>query len=90
MRYNNVDDIIFVDRDGKSHVVKDIRQFESYQLMTSIKIQSGDMIDEIACRNDIYGDDAEMLIYKIFDFNRIKIAEANFDLSKITSLDIPV
>lgn len=88
MRYLTIDNIVFTDKDGNVFTLKDMREYPAYVLMENIKIQKGDMLDEIASRKNIYGDDAEMMTFKIFDFNRLQIVESDFNTLK--TLDIPV
>jgi len=89
MRYQEIDNIIFENKDGKSYTIKDLREYPDYTTLTSLDIEENAMIDEIASRPEIYGEGAEYQSYEIFEHNRIKIFEARFLLSKVSNLRIP-
>jgi len=89
MRYFNQTDIVFIDKDGISYQIKETRKIESLATAIDISINEGDTLDEIATRRNILGDNAEHLIYKIFDHNIVEIVEAGYDLDKMKSLRIP-
>ena len=88
MRYVAVENITFTDWDGKKIVVKDMRKYPDYITAFSMNVQDTDRIDEIATRQDIYGRDSEMDVYKIFDHNRVSIVDNRYSLNK--KLKIPV
>ena len=88
MRYVSVENITFTDWDGKKIVVKDMRKYPDYITAFSMNVQDTDRIDEIATRQDIYGRDSEMDVYKIFDHNRISIVDNQYKLNK--KIKIPV
>ncbi len=90
MRYIGIEDIEFTDINGNTVVVKDMREYSDYNLMAIIKINENDMLDEIACRDEVYGEGNESMSYAIFEMNREKITENDFSLSKIKSLMIPM
>lgn len=90
MRYEAVDNVSFTNKDGKTVNIKDMREYPDYQTITSIKIQDIDKVDEIASRDEIYGEDAEGEAYKIVDHNIIKFLENDFDMSKIQRINIPL
>ena len=89
-RYNDIDIIIFTDKNGNSFPVKDIRPIPSNPIALSVVITNETDIDEVASRSDIYGDLAEDQTSRIFDANIIKLTENNFDVSKLSELKIPV
>lgn len=89
MRDLAVDNIIFTDKNGKSYEIKDIRPIPSYTVLTKINVSGELFFDEIASREEIYGEGKEDLAYKIFDANVRSIIEANFNTTKIKELIIP-
>lgn len=90
MRYALVDDIVFTDINGKEYTIKDFRPYEQFKTFAKIKLQGEKYLDEIATRPEYYGDDAEGESYKIADANIVKLFEADFDLSKIKELQVPL
>ena len=89
MRYELVDEIVFVDINGNNRTIKDMREYEDQNMVASVNILGSAFIDEIATRQEFYGDGSEFEIYKVVDFNIIKLFDAGFDLSKIKKLEIP-
>jgi hypothetical protein len=90
MRYEPINTISFINKNGVTVNIKDIREYPPYETYLSLNIKAEDKIDEIATRFEIYGDEAEGESYKIIDNNIIKLFEANFKLDKIKKLDIPL
>ena len=90
MRYIEIPTISFTDKDGVNFPVKDLREFPDYETAFNKQIISGDFIDEVASRKDVFGDDSEDLSYLIFEHNIVEIVEARWDLSKLKTLRIPV
>jgi len=90
MRYSTIENISFETKTGKSLEIKDMREYPNYTLLGMLKITTEDQIDEIASREEIYGDEGEALSFKIVDFNIIKLFEENFELEKLNVLKIPV
>lgn len=89
MRYQEIDNVIFTNKDGNSFTIKDMREYPDYTLLMPLEIGEDEMIDEIASRPDIYGDEAESQSFKIFENNKVKIFEARFMFSKLRKLRIP-
>jgi hypothetical protein len=89
-RYLDVDTITFTDIHGNSYPVKDIRPISTQVLNFTIPVKDGDLLDEIATRPEVFGDFAENQAWRIFDLNIAELAEANFDLSKLKRLKIPI
>jgi hypothetical protein len=85
-----LDDVVFTDYHGRSYRIKDIRPFPDYVFSKTINISGADDIDEIASREEIYGRDGESLAYAIIDFNKEKLFDAKYDMTKLRTLDIPV
>lgn len=90
MRYINIDTVIFTNEEGKSFSVKDVRLIEEQVSLIIIKNEKNVYLDEVANRKNIYGENSESDIYKIFDFNIVKIVESRFDINKLKELRIPV
>lgn len=91
MRFIEIDNITFIDKDGNRFPIKDIRPIEELTTAAEVEISNRDMIDEVATRTSprIYGEDSEHLIYKVFDHNAREIIEAGWDLGKLSKLKIP-
>jgi hypothetical protein len=90
MRYFDVDTISFETDVGDKVAIKDMREYPEYTTAKKIKIRADDRPDEIATRNDVFGDDAEGDTYKIIDHNIADLFDACFDLSKLKQLRIPI
>lgn len=89
-RYNDVDTISFEDVNGNQFPVKDIREISSQTLAFEVDVKQEDLLDEVASRRETFGDFGEVQSWRIFDLNIVKLTEANFDMSKISRLKIPV
>lgn len=89
MRFVNIDTVVFTDINGNNYSVKDFRTLPSYQTAFVLPINSSDMIDEIASRDEVYGEFAEDQCYKIFEANVLKLTEYDFNLSQLRELIIP-
>lgn len=89
MRYINEDDFVWTDGDNVTHKLKFFRTIPSYDSMKKITTTAFDMLDEIASRQEIYGDGGELDTYKLIEANRTKLIESGFDMAKIKTLEIP-
>ena len=89
-RYISVDTITYLHTDGNSYPINDIREIPEEPVSFEIDIKEDDLLDEIASRKTVYGDNGEMQAYRIFDANIIKLTEANFELTNIKRLKIPI
>lgn len=89
MRYRNVPDIIFNDKQGRSFTVKDIRPIPDYENILDIKVEKGMFLDELISRKEYYDDDNEGLAYAMVDHNRVKMVENDFDISKLQKIRLP-
>ena len=90
MRYMTIPTISFTDSYGRTHAIKDMREYPTYTTMMMLDTKATDQIDEIATRQDVYGDGAEGDTYKIHEANIEKLFEEKWDMSKIKQLRIPV
>jgi hypothetical protein len=89
MRYETVENITFTDVNRKSRIIKDMREYETQNIVAAVNVLNSRFIDEIATREEIYGDGSEFEIYKIVDQNIVKLFDARFNLEKIKKLEIP-
>ena len=89
MRYEETDTIKFTTIDGKELSIKDIREYESLESVAKINVYDSKFIDEIATREDVYGEESEFESYKIADQNIVNLFENSFDITKIKTLGIP-
>ena len=90
MRYVEIDDVIFTDINGNSRTVKDIRPLEQLETLTSVPIDVGTTLDEIASRPEIFGEGTEGSSYRIFDHNALALADANFEIDRLKTIRIPL
>jgi hypothetical protein len=88
--FDNVDIIQFNDEVGNIIPVRDKKDIDIYDLAQTIKVQHGMDIDEIISRPDFYGPGGEELSYAVIDMNAERLAEIDFDISKLKTIDIPV
>lgn len=89
MRYELVGEIVFTDINSKNTTIKDMREYEDQIIVASVNILDSRFIDEIATKEEFYGEASEFETYKIVDQNIIKLFEAEFDITKLRKLDIP-
>jgi len=89
MRYLDIDDIVFTNKDGNSFTLKNFREVPSYVTMFQYKLKNDEDLDLVAIQKECYGDGYEGECYRIFENNIVRIVDAGFDLAKLTYLDIP-
>lgn len=89
-RYNNVDIISFTTIDGKSYPVRDIREISTQTLSYEIDKNEDDLLDEVASRQEVFGDLGEGQSWRIFDLNITELTQVNFDTTKIKRLKVPL
>jgi hypothetical protein len=90
MRYLEIDTITYTDKNGKQIPIKDIRPIKPLALSTSVNVKENDLLDDLASRENVYGEFGELLSWRIFDLNIVKLTENNFNMSKIKKLNVPV
>lgn len=90
MRYINVDNVDFTDVNGNIVVIKDKRIVPEYNIVTTIQKDEKELLDEIAIKEEIYGEGNEDLAYLLFEANQKEIIEVDFDITKIRNIKIPV
>lgn len=82
--------IAFTNYAGKQINVKDVRPISSQTLAFEIDKKENDLLDEIASRKEVYGNMGELQSWRIFDLNIVRLAEVNFDLTRLKRIKIPV
>jgi hypothetical protein len=82
--------ISFTWLDGHDYNLKDMKEYPAYDSFVKIKLKQNDQLDEIASRTDVYGSGSESYAYLLFECNREKIVENNFDLNKLHELKVPI
>lgn len=87
---NETDNVSFTWIDGYIYNIKDVKEYPAYDNFVKLKLNQNENLDEIASRTNVYGADAESYAYLIFECNREKIVENNFDLNKLHEIKIPV
>jgi hypothetical protein len=92
IRYTGVADVSFTDYNGNSYSVKDIRYLDAsdYETWFSVELKSGDDLDEIASRKNVYRDGGEPEVYRIIEHNIIALMDCMFDTSMMKSIKIPI
>jgi len=89
LRYFDIDSVSFTNRNGVTVPVKDKRPIENLPKSFKVAVNKG-LLDEIASRQNVYGEGAEDQAYKIMDANIIKIVESGYDITKLREVDIPL
>lgn len=89
-RYVNIDTISFTDKNEQSFPVKDIRPISDEPIAFTLPVSGAKLLDEIASRQDVYGNFGEGQSHRIFDANIVKLMESKFDLTKLKELNIPL
>ena len=90
MRYFNIPTVSFNDANGRTVPVKDVRPIGQEVVDFGITTKEGDLLDEIASREEIFGPGSEDESFRLFDANIVELYEARFDVSKVRRLSIPV
>lgn len=89
MRYVAIDNIEFTNANGRTFTIKDRRPIPTYTILTEIDKTSDELGDEIAVKNEVYGENSEDLAYRIYEANIIELIESRFDFSKLKRVKIP-
>jgi len=89
-RYNLIDTITYNDKNGTEYPVKDVRPIPSYINGREVPLPAESKIDGLITREDNFGPDTEEYTYAVTDYNIEKLAEHNFDLSRLKRIRIPV
>lgn len=90
MKWNNVDTIVFTDANGDSYSVKDIKPLETYGIGGTVQIQQNLDLDELVSRPEYFGKGNEGRTWELIEMNAEQLVDANFDLSKIKTLLMPI
>lgn len=91
MRYINTDTIDFTDVDNVTHKITDWREIPSYQTWKNINNITEDVeLDEIASRDEFFGDGAEYMNYALVEANLVKMMEADFNSKELKKIIVPV
>ena len=90
MRYMTADSVVFTDAVGRTVTIKDTipmvgKSDRSFEVPCFADIA----LDEVATRQEAYGDNAEASAYLIFEENAVEIMEARMDMGKIKKLRVP-
>lgn len=90
MRYLNADDVTFTSPDGKAVSLKDtlpmVGRSDSF---FEVECSPGVALDEVATRQEAYGDGMEASAYRVFEENAVEIFEARLDMGKVSRLRVP-
>lgn len=90
MRFLDVDTVTFTDINGKQYPVKDRREISTQVQAFEIETKSNDLLDEVASRKEVYGDNGEVHAWRIFDLNIAELTQVDFNMTKIKKLKIPL
>lgn len=89
MRYIGISNIVFEYENNRFVEIKDIYDIPEYEISVDTAITKNSMLDEIASRDNVYGEEAEYLSYKLFEANIVQIVDYNFTLDGLSRLKIP-
>lgn len=91
MRYFQSDTVAFTDAAGRTANLKEILpMIGRASASTEVECRPDTALDEIATRDEAYGEGAEASSYRIFEENAVEIIEARVDMSRIKKLRIPL
>jgi hypothetical protein len=82
--------ISFNDENGVTYPVRDKKDIDTWQTGLTIDIHQGEDIDEIASRQEYFGNGSEDLSYAIIEANIESMVEQGFDVGKLKKIIIPV
>ena len=85
-----MDIIQFNDEIGNVFPVRDKKDIDAYELAQTVKVQAGMDVDEVISRPEFYGVGGEEMSYAVIEMNSEKLAEVDFDISRLKTLDIPI
>lgn len=89
-RYISVDTITFTNKNGNSFPVKDTRPISEQTINQEIDVTRGDLLDEIASRKEVFGDNGEVQTWRLFDANIVELTENGFEINNIKKLKVPL
>lgn len=91
MRFVEIPEITYINKDGVNIAIKDIRPIEHDQIKAlDYRLKKGEMIDEIITRRDFADEESEHIIYKTYDFNIANLVDNKYNVDKLKILKIPV
>jgi hypothetical protein len=89
LRYQAIETITYVDPEGLSHPVKEMREIPAYETRATVPKRSEEHIDEFATRPEVFGPGYEQESYRIWEANAVAFADACYDISKLWQLKVP-
>lgn len=89
MRYILCDDIVFNDHNRGAVTIKDTRAILTEEVKFEVEKKYDELLDEIAVKQEVFGEGGEIQTYRLFDLNILKIVENNFDLTKLRKIKVP-
>lgn len=89
MRYIGISNIVFEHENNRFVEVKDMYDIPEYEISVDTAVMKNSMLDEIVSRDNVYGEDAEYLAYKLFEANIIQIVDYNFTLNGLSRIKVP-
>ena len=90
MTFDDVEIIQFNDEIGTLFPVRDKKDLDSYTLSQTIGVQQGMDLDEVISRENVYGSGNEDLVYAVAEMNAESLAENDFNLNQLKTINIPV
>jgi len=81
---------IFTDINGKTYTLKDVRPIVPAASSYSVDKSGTELLDSVAVKPEVFGDGGEDKVYKLFDQNCIAIVDANFDLTQLRKIQVPI
>lgn len=90
MRYFSVETVSFTSADGVEYAVKELREYPTYTTPFSVPKSSDTTFDDLATQEQVFDRNMEGESYRLWEANRVEIADANFDLSRVRFVKVPV
>jgi len=90
MRNLTTPTLSFTDANGRTFAINDFQPYPKYSTWFQYPVQTGDDLDEIASKSNVYGSGSEANYYQIVEHNIALLFDVKFDLNKIETLNIPL
>lgn len=88
MRYFDIETVSFTNSAGVTAPVKVTRPISTDPPLFVASVDNG-LLDEIASRKEVYGEEKEDQGFRIFDASILDIVEAGYDLTKVKKVNVP-
>jgi hypothetical protein len=82
--------VVFTDINGIVYTMKDIRPIEPAATFFEVPKSTDELLDSVAVRTEVFGEGGENKVWKLFDQNAVALVDANFDLTQLRKIRVPV